>query len=65
MILVRRLWLADFLISTFMAAIIKAIDDTFGINISRTVIFGLTGEDAAAVGKSPNPKQVCRYTQQV
>jgi len=48
-----------------MAAIIKAIDDTFGINISRTVIFGLTGEDAAAVGKSPNPKQVCRYTQQV
>jgi hypothetical protein len=39
MIFVRRLWLAAFLMSTFMAAIIKAIDDTPGI-ISARVCHG-------------------------
>ncbi len=40
MIFVLRLWLADFLISTFMAAIINGIDDTIGINFFRTVVAG-------------------------
>jgi hypothetical protein len=66
MIFVLRLWLADFFISTFMAAIINGIDDTFGINFFRVVAAGaFEGHDSTGHGggRSDNLFKRKRQTQ--